>query len=112
MGVDRNGVNKIVMYSSSRRYRKNDWWDLVTVIEQELQRSESIDTYYYIADELKWRIVESISEGGNFKIRNKAQELKNKFLKYTQENTVEDVARLNELVAIFDFILVKPKDGL
>lgn len=63
------------MYSSSRRYRKNDWWDLMTVIDQELERDCGPETYYHILDELKWRMVDSISEGATFKINNKVKEV-------------------------------------
>ncbi len=89
------------MYSGSRRYRKNDWWDFVEVIEQELTRDPSAQTYYNIFDELKWRIVESISEGGNFKIRMKTEELK---LRFEGEN-FEENQLLTEINAIISFIL-------
>lgn len=99
------------MYGSSRRYKKNDWWDLVTVIEQELERSESLDTYYNIVDELKWRIVESISEGGNFKIRNKASELYVLFEKYLANQQEHDDEKVLEIKSIFEFIMTKPREG-
>lgn len=92
------------MYTNSRRYRKNDWWDLVEVIEQEITRDRSAQTYYYIFDELKWRIVESISEGGNFKIRQKAKELKERFDKESFDEP-QDNQLLIEIDAIISFIL-------
>ncbi len=98
------------MYSESRRYKKNDWWDLVTVIEQELERSKSYETYFNIADELKWRIVDSISEGANFKIRNKAKELHRHFL----ENCIdlEELTEIqkNDINSLFDLILTSKKE--
>lgn len=92
-----------------RRYQKNDWWDLVTVIEQELERDNSYKTYYNIADELKWRIVESISEGGHFKIQNKVREIKDRFDKTELKNISE--SELNDIHALFDFVLTTKKSS-
>ncbi len=89
-----------------RKYRKNDWWDLMIVIEQELERDPSYKTFLNLADELKWRLVESISEGGNHKIRVKAKELKEVFNTSSLSETVSD-QELQEIMAIFDFILIK-----
>lgn len=88
-----------------RRYHKNDWWDLMIVIEQELERDGSYRTFYNIADELKWRLVESVSEGGNHKIRVKANELREKFLSSCSNlHELTDVQR-EEINAVFDFVL-------
>lgn len=100
------------MYSNSRRYRKNDWWDLVAVIEQELEKSQSYETYFYIADELKWRIIDSLSEGASFKVRKKAKELQ---ASYT--SNCPDIDNLTEIQksdidAIFDFILSSKRDSV
>tara|TARA_R110002072_G_scaffold534_6_gene4039 strand:+ start:216625 stop:216921 length:297 start_codon:yes stop_codon:yes gene_type:complete len=88
-----------------RRYEKNDWWDFVTVIEQELERDNGYKTYFNIADELKWRIVESISEGGNHKIRKKVQEVKDRFEKDRLDYEVLSEAQLNDIYVLFDFVL-------
>lgn len=89
----------------TRRYKKNDWWDLMTVIEQELERDSSYKTFFNIADELKWRLVESISEGANHKIRVKGKELKDRYNNCcTNLKSLTEVQK-EELNAIFDFIL-------
>lgn len=87
-----------------RRYKKNDWWDLMTVIEQELERDKGYKTFLNLADELKWRLVESISEGGNFKIKKRMKELQDQF-----QETCSDLDNLtgeerSEIQAIFDFV--------
>ncbi|ATH07132.1 hypothetical protein BIY24_04025 [Halobacteriovorax marinus] len=99
------------MYESTRRYRKNDWWDLVVVIDQVLEKDKSFESFYYIVDELKWRIVDSVSEGGNFKIRSKAKEIKKRY-----EDTCEEIETLSEtqkcdIDALFDFILSSKNDS-
>lgn len=65
-----------------RKYKKNDWWDFCLVIEQELARRNEAKTYIDLLDELHWRKVECISEGGDFKIKNKARELSDRFLQF------------------------------
>jgi predicted protein tyrosine phosphatase len=92
-----------------RRYHKNDWWDLMVVIDQELEKSNTYKTYVNIADELKWRLVDSISEGANHKIKAKMKELKVRF-----HDTCEDLEQLSdvqkeEINAIFDFVLNQKK---
>ncbi len=93
----------------TRRYRKNDWWDLVTVIEQELDRDRSYRTYYNLVDELKWRLVESVSEGGNHKIKVKAKELLESFLANCSDHEEITTLQREEINALFDFILSSPK---
>ncbi|WP_372655497.1 hypothetical protein [Halobacteriovorax sp.] len=99
------------MYNDSRRYRKNDWWDLVTVIEQELERSKSYDTYFYIVDELKWRIVDSVSEGANFKIRNKAKEIQKRFHEDCSELDGLSEIQKSDIDAIFDLIISSKRES-
>lgn len=99
------------MYNDSRRYRKNDWWDLVTVIEQELERSKSYDTYFYIVDELKWRIVDSVSEGANFKIRNKAKEIQKRFYEDCSELDGLSEIQKSDIDAIFDLIISSKRES-
>ena len=77
----------------------------MTVIEQELERDSSYKAFLNIADELKWRLVESISEGGNHKIRVKGKELKERYNNHcTNLESLSEVQK-EELNAIFDFIL-------
>ncbi|MGI4992091.1 hypothetical protein ACRXCV_05650 [Halobacteriovorax sp. GFR7] len=96
------------MYSTSRRYRKNDWWDLVAVIDQELERDDGPQTYYHILDELKWRMVESISEGSTFKIKKKAAELYDR-IQVSQkkwDHIEPDLAK--EIELLLEFLLDPP----
>lgn len=77
----------------------------MTVIEQELERDSTYKTFYNIADELKWRLVESISEGGNHKIRVKTSEVQERFLSNcTNIQELSDIQK-EEINAIFDFVL-------
>lgn len=93
------------MYTNSRRYGKNDWWDLVTVIDQELAKKTDFETYFYIVDELKWRIVDSLSEGANYKIRNKAKEVQTNFEENcTDLDNLSELQR-NDIYALFDFVI-------
>lgn len=62
-----------------RKYKRNDWWDLLIVIEQELERSPVKETFFNLLDELQWRKVESISEGASFKINAPALKLLERF---------------------------------
>lgn len=97
---------------TTRRYRKNDWWDLVTVIQQELERDSSYKTFFNLVDELKWRLVESVSEGGNHKIKVKGQELKELYTKgCTDADGLSDLQK-EEINAIFDFILSSKNPNL
>ena len=100
------------MYSDSRRYRKNDWWDLVTVIEQELERSKKYETYFYIVDELKWRIVDSLSEGASFKVRKKAKEIQADYISHcTDLDNLTEIQK-SDIESIFDFILTTKRDSI
>ncbi|EPZ49492.1 hypothetical protein M902_0838 [Bacteriovorax sp. BAL6_X] len=96
------------MYSSSRRYRKNDWWDLVTVIGQELEKDDGPQTYYYILDELKWRMVESISEGSTFKIKKKAIELYEQIQVSQKKWTKIEPDLAKEIELLLEFLLDPP----
>lgn len=93
------------MYNSSRRYHKNDWWDFMIVIDQELEKDHGPQTYYYILDELKWRLVDSISEGSTYKIKKKVEDLKMRLShdrkSWSNENT-SLVSELDSLVSFFN----------
>ncbi len=86
-----------------RRYKRNDWWDLLIVIEQELERAPVKETFFNILDELQWRKVESISEGASFKINSPAVALLERFEKKMQEDpsfaTSEDLDEFKITVA-------------
>lgn len=92
------------MYGSSRRYRKNDWWDFMTVIDQELERDDGAETYYHILDELKWRMVDSVSEGATFKIKKKAQELGERMAE-SKKSWNADEALVLEVNSLLEFLI-------
>lgn len=77
----------------------------MVVIDQELERENSHKTYLNIADELKWRLVESVSEGENFKIKSKMKEIKDRYLAECENIEEITVIEKEELNAIFDFVL-------
>lgn len=79
---------------NSRRYKFNDWWDFCTVITQEIARDNSVQTFINLADELNWRKIECVSEGGVFKIKNKAQELNDLFTKIHVDASSEEFTLL------------------
>lgn len=85
-----------------RRYKKNDWWDFCTVIEQEIARDHSIEVFINLIDELNWRKIENISEGGVYKIKSKAKEVGEKFYSIHKENLDP---RIEEFTSILDEIL-------
>lgn len=78
-----------------RRYKKLSWWDLVEIIDQvkisEVQESELIE----LVDELRLRLLESVSEGGSFKVIKKANELKEVILQKKESPS-------KELISLFD----------
>lgn len=79
---------------NTRRYKFNDWWDFCTVITQEIARDNSVQTFINLADELNWRKIECVSEGGVFKIKNKARELQDLFTKIHTDNSSEEFSLL------------------
>ncbi len=84
-----------------RRYRKLDWWSLIEHIDNAVgEDSSTIETYVEILDELRMRILESVSEGSSFKIKKQANRLcdsfKNKFAR------PEDLAEISQIEEFFN----------
>ena len=77
----------------------------MTVIEQELERDNSYKTYFYIAEELKWRLVESLSEGGNHKIRKKVSEVRSLYKQGLDQGLAVSEEEMNDINSLFDFVL-------
>lgn len=62
-----------------RRYKKLPWFDFLEVMNQQLERKPDKTTYFELLDELRMRLLESISEGANFKLKAPASRLLQEF---------------------------------
>lgn len=69
-----------------RRFKKMSLWDFIELMEKNCYDSAEKDTYFLYLDELRMRRIESISEGGNYKISSLAKELHQKFNKEIEKN--------------------------
>ena len=62
-----------------RRYKKLPWFDFLEVMNQQLERKPDKTIYFELLDELRMRLLESISEGANFKLKVPASRLLQEF---------------------------------
>lgn len=62
-----------------REYRKLGWWDFLDRIEFELKQQPDKSVYIKFLDELRMRRLESVSEGGSFKLKAPANDIFNRF---------------------------------
>ena len=89
-----------------RRYKKLDWWSFLDQIELDLNNGPSKEIYIEIADELRMRKLESVSEGGDFKLKSPAKNLRGKFDERVAScndfASVQDITEFNEII---NFIL-------
>ena len=77
-------------------------WDFIELMEQNCYASKSKDTYFIYLNELRMRKIESISEGGNYKLISLAKELHREFEKEISNNKeFVNEEELNE----FEFII-------
>lgn len=94
------------MYSSDRRYKKNDWWDFLTVIDQELEKLPAKETFFNLIDELRMRKAESISEGATFKMKAPAKDLLERFKdRMDKDEEFASSVDLEEFNRLVDFLL-------
>ncbi len=61
-------------------------WDFIELMEQNCYQSGDKDAYFLYLDELRMRKIESVSEGGNYKLKSLATELNEKFLEEVEKN--------------------------
>ena len=61
-------------------------WDFVDLMNQECFGSAKSETYFLYLDEIKLRRLESVSEGGDLKLRSLAKELLEEYKKEMQRN--------------------------
>lgn len=71
--LNRNTVDLI------RKYRKLDWFDFLDHIEKELEGEPVCKTYFDLMDEISVRKLESISEGGTYKLKAPSIDLLKRF---------------------------------
>ncbi|MFT6067830.1 MAG: hypothetical protein ACJAT2_001173 [Bacteriovoracaceae bacterium] len=69
-----------------RRFKKMSLWDFIELMEANCYNSGDKDTYFLYLDELRMRKIESVSEGGNYKLKSLALELKEKFLEEVKKS--------------------------
>ena len=58
-----------------RQFKKMSLWDFIDLLEEKCLGCHQAETYFIYLDEIKMRRIESISEGGNFKLKNLAFQL-------------------------------------
>ena len=52
-----------------RKYKKLGWFDLLDKMEEVLTSDAPKERYFEFVDELRMRLIESVSEGASFKIK-------------------------------------------
>lgn len=69
-----------------RRFKKMSLWDFIELMEKNCYGSGDKENYFLYLDELRMRKIESVSEGGNYKLKSLAIEMHNKFLEEVEKN--------------------------
>jgi len=89
-----------------RKYKKLQWFDFLDRIEVELAKSPDKKVYFELMDEIRMRLLESVSEGGTFKLKKPTNNLLERFKKRLDEDssfaTADD---FNELKVLSESIL-------
>ncbi len=52
-----------------RKYKRIDWFDFIELIEKEFSNQPPKQLYFDFQDELRMRVIESVSEGASFKFK-------------------------------------------
>ncbi|MGB0454983.1 MAG: hypothetical protein ACPGJV_14830 [Bacteriovoracaceae bacterium] len=58
-----------------RQFKRMSLWDFIDLMEENCLNSGKATTYFMYLDEIKMRRIESISEGGNVKLKKLANQL-------------------------------------
>ena len=58
-----------------RHFKKMSLWDFIELLEKKCLNSGDKEQYFIYLDEIKMRRIESISEGGNLKLKSLAKNL-------------------------------------
>jgi hypothetical protein len=83
-----------------RRYKKLDWWSFVEHIDLALDKDETTqESYIELLDEIRMRLLESVSEGASYKFKKQAQRLLTSYRSKFARS--EDLAEIIELEEFF-----------
>lgn len=85
-----------------RQFKKMSLWDFIDLMQDQCLGCGESKTYFMYLDEIKMRRIESISEGGNYKLHTLALELLGEFKK---EFSVDSTFCSTEEMAIFKTIV-------
>ena len=89
-----------------RRYKKLPWFDFLDQMADELKELPPKERYIDFLDELRMRKIESVSEGGTFKLKVPSQKLVDNFKqRMNSEPDFADPNNLKECERILDDIL-------
>lgn len=81
-----------------RRYKKLLWFDFLEVMNQQLEEKPDKVIFFELLDELRMRLLESISEGANFKLKAPAIRLLQEFeTRMKLEPSFANTSELEEL---------------
>ncbi|MBT3586520.1 MAG: hypothetical protein HN509_16550 [Halobacteriovoraceae bacterium] len=69
-----------------RKFKKMGLWDFIELMQQNCYQSGKKEVYFLYLDELNMRRIESISEGGNYKLQALGRELLAQFEKEIDQN--------------------------
>lgn len=75
-----------------RKYRRLGWFDFLDRIELELKAKPDKKMYSALLDEIRMRRLESVSEGGVYKLRAPANEIFQRF----EERSADEIGFANE----------------
>lgn len=89
-----------------RRYKKLPWFDFLDQIADELKDLPPKERYIELLDELRMRKLESVSEGGTYKLKSPAKDLVLNFKeRMDKEENFSDDTTLVECQRILEDIL-------
>lgn len=88
-----------------RRYSKLPWFDFLDQIEDELKENPPKERYIELLDEFRMRKIESVSEGGTFKLKAPATKLVEKFTQRMEDSSFATSEDLEECQQILKDIL-------
>lgn len=71
-----------------RRYKALGWFDLLDKLEEELSKDPPKERYFDFLDEFRMRLIESVSEGASYKLRNPTLALIERFQQRQAEDPV------------------------
>jgi hypothetical protein len=85
-----------------RKYRKLSWFDFLDIIQEELKSNPDKSSYFEYLDELRMRLLESVSEGGSYKLKAPAKDILAKFQSRMSKNpsfaSEQDLEEIEALV--------------